>query len=611
MKKRIGLLLFAVIFTLNQLIPISTVNASENRSAETERIYVEMGEEEVDTGDGTADNPYKNIRNALEQIQSGQTLVLVGEVVYTKYDQETDGSAKPLFIDKNITITGDTPEASLRIRTAIQLSADVTFKDMGLQMVPENILGGSGSEGTLGTIVERSATIYADGHTLILDGVNTKLGTNADQDNTRPYISGGAYKGSDGVHGDHAVIKVINPTEQTKIASIYAGDYWRGAVMPVDIEIDAPLVDKTIHAAGVNGNSLEGNVNVTLGKKSNITSFDKADQLGELNVTFASNTICSELSFDQVDNLVLNEATRINIPNGGEFNVNNVTLQAGAIIDFRNMSVDPAVRGNLIGADNSTPNACGAILIKNGNTLKVTGNVSGLTRLNTNGVENVDSFVEGHSYVEASDTSLGGFTIEGSQHNGYVLETVSANGRTQWVVNKQQVSDDEAFDHFKWVGGTGSIPSFYQNEEIYFPVEFYNKNGDKYKPYLFDLTQEFELKLSRENGEEISDDDVYFNWDYNVPDEGDELHQILLISYVNDIEDENIILEVTHTESGTAIRRVISIGDAVHTCHVGDIQKGQAATCTKDGWNDYYVLVKLFCNTLFDKYLTVTSLHRC
>ena len=25
----------------------------------------------------------------------------------------------------------------------------------------------------------------------------------------------------------------------------------------------------------------------------------------------------------------------------------------------------------------------------------------------------------------------------------------------------------------------------------------------------------------------------------------------------------------------------------------------------------YYVVVKLFCNTLFDKYLTVTSLHRC
>ena len=24
-----------------------------------------------------------------------------------------------------------------------------------------------------------------------------------------------------------------------------------------------------------------------------------------------------------------------------------------------------------------------------------------------------------------------------------------------------------------------------------------------------------------------------------------------------------------------------------------------------------FVLVKLFCNTLFDKYLTVTSLHRC
>lgn len=27
--------------------------------------------------------------------------------------------------------------------------------------------------------------------------------------------------------------------------------------------------------------------------------------------------------------------------------------------------------------------------------------------------------------------------------------------------------------------------------------------------------------------------------------------------------------------------------------------------------NGPYVVVKLFCNTLFDKYLTVTSLHRC
>lgn len=31
----------------------------------------------------------------------------------------------------------------------------------------------------------------------------------------------------------------------------------------------------------------------------------------------------------------------------------------------------------------------------------------------------------------------------------------------------------------------------------------------------------------------------------------------------------------------------------------------------KDISNNANVLVKLFCNTLFDKYLTVTSLHRC
>ena len=31
----------------------------------------------------------------------------------------------------------------------------------------------------------------------------------------------------------------------------------------------------------------------------------------------------------------------------------------------------------------------------------------------------------------------------------------------------------------------------------------------------------------------------------------------------------------------------------------------------KDISNNANVLVKLFCNTLFDQYLTVTSLHRC
>ena len=47
---------------------------------EEERIYVEDGEGSGAEGEGTAQSPYTNIRTALNKIQSGQTLVLVGEV---------------------------------------------------------------------------------------------------------------------------------------------------------------------------------------------------------------------------------------------------------------------------------------------------------------------------------------------------------------------------------------------------------------------------------------------------------------------------------------------------------------------------------------------------
>lgn len=242
---------------------------------------------------------------------------------------------------------------------------------------------------------------------------------------------------------------MINPIEQTKISGIYAGDYWRDVTMSVDIELDTLLVDKTIHTAGIDGNDLEGNVNVFLGKKCNATGFDKVDQLGELNVTLASDYMSSVLSFEQVHNLVLEKAARINITENGAFVADNVTLKEGAVLDFRKMSDNPVIKGNFVGVSDGELSTSGTILIKNDKTLKVAGDVSGLTRLNTNGAEYVDCFVEGHSYVEASDVSPGGFTIEGSQHAGYVLNKVSSNGRTQWVVNKQRVSDDMAFDHFQ------------------------------------------------------------------------------------------------------------------------------------------------------------------
>ena len=73
-----------------------------------------------------------------------------------------------------------------------------------------------------------------------LDAVDTRVGTSTLQDDVRPLISGGAYQGEEGKMGSHTTIKVVNPISQTKIAAIYAGDYYRDSEQDkVDIELDS------------------------------------------------------------------------------------------------------------------------------------------------------------------------------------------------------------------------------------------------------------------------------------------------------------------------------------------------------------------------------------
>ncbi|HAU87270.1 MAG TPA: hypothetical protein DCW90_17825 [Lachnospiraceae bacterium] len=180
MRKRILVSLLSAIFLLNSIPVVNPVYAAnsvnvqeamemQNHVTETV-IYLEDGEGALSDGKGTKDSPYQNIRTALKNIQAGQTLKLIGEVKYTKYEQHTDGSAKPLVIDKAIILEGNDESSGLMLRTTIQLGADVTFRNMKLQLIPEVTLGR-----VLGQAVERSNTIYAAGHSLTLDNVNTML----------------------------------------------------------------------------------------------------------------------------------------------------------------------------------------------------------------------------------------------------------------------------------------------------------------------------------------------------------------------------------------------------------------------------------------------------
>ena len=547
MRKKLSVLVLILVLIMNQAAPMG-IKAAD--AADEVKVYVENGEGSLTEGDGTAQRPYQNIRTALKQIQTGQTLVLVGEVSYTKYETCEDGSPKPLFIDKDITIVGSDTSAGLKIRSMIQLGADVTFRDMWLQMVPQ-----AGNA--------RGTTIYAAGHTLVLDAVDTRVGTSTLQDDVRPLISGGAYQGEEGKMGSHTTIKVVNPISQTKIAAIYAGDYYRDSEQDkVDIELDSKLVDTEIHAAGADGHTLTGNVNVTLGKDSNVTDFDKTDLIGELNVNVKAGAHIDTLSFSGINNLTMAEKSRITLPKEADFNVNNVFCEKNAVLDLRQMSTNPSVANNFTGVTVSGEDqTCGSVLVGNDTTLEIKGEVYGLTKLNVNGSEYMARFVENHCYIQAKASSSGNFTIEGTQYTNFQLNKKKTEEIYSWIIGKLE---NEDADDFYWIGDADkkSVIS-QQGKEYYYPVEFKKADGTVYKPTFEELFYDYDLTLTKENGEAVDLEEAAFcSWDEEcINEEQSQYNQVLVSIYDWENCKGELTLTLTHSKTGKSISRVLLVGE--------------------------------------------------
>lgn len=547
MRKKLSVLLLILVLIMNQAAPMG-IKAAD--AADEVKVYVENGEGSLTEGDGTAQRLYQNIRTALKQIQTGQTLVLVGEVSYTKYETCEDGSPKPLFIDKDITIVGSDTSAGLKIRSMIQLGADVTFRDMWLQMVPQ-----AGNA--------RGTTIYAAGHTLVLDAVDTRVGTSTLQDDVRPLISGGAYQGEEGTMGSHTTVKVVNPISQTKIAAIYAGDYYRDSEQDkVDIELDSKLVDTEIHAAGADGHTLTGNVNVTLGKDSNVTDFDKTDLIGELNVNVKAGAHIDTLSFSGINNLTMAEKSRITLPKEADFNVNNVFCEKNAVLDLRQMSTNPSVANNFTGVTVSGEDqTCGSVLVGNDTTLEIKGEVYGLTKLNVNGSEYMARFVENHCYIQAKASSSGNFTIEGTQYTNFQLNKKKTEEIYSWIIGKLE---NEDADDFYWIGDADkkSVIS-QQGKEYYYPVEFKKADGTVYKPTFEELFYDYDLTLTKENGEAVDLEEAAFcSWDEECINEGQsQYNQVIVCIYDWENCKGELTLTLTHSKTGKSISRVLLVGE--------------------------------------------------
>ena len=523
-------------------------------------IYLEDGEGTEGIGAGTEKSPYQNIRTALEEAQNGDTIKLVGNVCYTKYQKDEVGGAMPLTIDKAITIEGATAASRLIVRAPIQLGADVTMKGFHLELVMQVTLEGSGtSTGVLGQKIEKSNTIYLAGHKLTLDNVDTTLGSSQDQYNDRPWICGGTYKGR-GEVGEKAVLTVVNPNGETKLGGIQAGDYTVNRNMNVEINLDGKLIDTTIYTGGDKG-ILTGDVQINIFGKSNVTNFNKANHNGKVNVTFMNRYFSASLNMTGIDTLRMTEGTRLNLPDTAAFDVQDVILENGAVIDFRSMKDSPSVSGNFTGVNTSDFAQCGTVIIGNHQTLTIGGQVTGLTKLNSRTDEYIPRFLSGHTYVIADASSTGNFTIEGTSYTNFDF-TKSTEGQTlKWITTLKEKSEGEKFAKFEWAGGSDKIVKPAEQSKYNYPIVFTNKNGQIYKPDMDELLDDFSISLVRKDGIELDMEwEIFTDWDdEKMSGNIDEPNQIQLYFVRNTIEYGDVILTVTHNETGEILERTISI----------------------------------------------------
>lgn len=504
-KQNLSLLLSCVLILTNvaNTYAISSIRADKNinitarETSQANVVYLKNGEGSLTIGNGTVNNPYQNIRTALKNIKNGQTLKLVGTVSYTKYEVDNEKAPLPLMIDKNIIIEGssgklptDVDADGLVVRAPIQLGANVTFKNIKLQLVPQVVLGAGGRQNILGAQSPMAATIFAAGNTLTLDNVNTKVGTNSLQDKDRPYISGGTYK-NNGTLGKKSIINIINPNSQTKFAAIYAGDYWNDRNIDVEINLNSSVLNNKIYTGGFS-KKLTGNVSVRLGDKSNIYSFDKTNHSGNLNVTVDKDSYMDNLDINGIDELTLDENAKVILKKGSDLNIKNINIKKDSVLDLRKGN-NLNLKGNLTGANNV--NNAGCVLIASTQTLNISNEVIGITKLNHLNTIYSQVVANNHQYVKANKSSNGDFVLDNIVHRGYILEKNISGNNKIWTV----VKGNNIFKDFIWGSEYNEIikPSKYKDYDI--SLSFINDKGANYIPYNQDW-DDFEFTLKKADG---------------------------------------------------------------------------------------------------------------
>ena len=598
----------------------STEAISERATQLKDVVYLTEGQGPASQGSGTAQNPYTNIKTALNNVKPGGTIKIVGEFNYWVYEETPDLLNRPLIIDKEVTIEGAGINNPFLVRAPIQLAADVTFKNINLQMWASNeLMPGVPDFGLPQTPVDEGTkfrsgrTIYLAGHKLTLQNVDTHVYTDSFQSEYYPYISAGTFI-EGGKTGDKAVLEVIDPNVYlptgtiagTVFQGIYAGDYWVERDYPVELNIKGQVLDKTIYTGGIMASS-KSDVTINLSKKTGVNTINTDNHNGSVTVNINDGASLSNAEFNGVTNLNIGSGSIVELKKDSKFEVENLTLRNNSLLDFREISGNPKVTGNFTGETNNDLKG-GSIYLDNGKVLEINGDVEGTTLLNSFRVETI-LLQDNATYIKAKENATGNFIIEPKFEQRYYdfIKNTNDEGYTTWKTFR----DINAFKEFRWVNNDDDVILNPEAKCYNFYFNFINSNDEVYETVREDW-EDVTVTLTRENGT-VFDENFDFDGDIefigDIEDEYGKRCSMLMFTedFIKKNTSEELILKIAHKD-GSYITKRIYVGKEKPDVSILDVAKVANKYNLRKGENGYLDSCDLNKDDVIDIYdITIIS----
>jgi hypothetical protein len=534
------------------------------------------------SGSGTKASPYNQFQQALDAAESGDTIVVVDKGFQNTVESDGSGLA-PLVIDKAITIRGEGSATSdamaeLQFRPAgIVLGADVTFQNIKLNMVNRY-----------------HSYIVANGHSLALDNVGHDSGYR------NPSIVGGSlYQNSTAEGASAAVVStalvsgVPSPGSASKITikgansefdNIYAGSINSTFGGSVTIEVDQSVPNGkigNIYASGAAETiynmqdwfnlapvdpptakptefSVAGKVSVSLHDRAT-NLIEGAGAQGGTYVTYSTGAASSNSRLELKDVAGLDVTKGLLTPASltAAASGMDLTVRDGAVLDLSNKNITsvPQIK-TYKGGDSTNGGNVANLVLRNDQTMYVSGAVSGTTQLRTPyGTASYSGpALINHDYIVKGTQASGAF-VEGEEGGMGEAATFTDSNAFTYVSNPAQPYFQLQKNDDKWTMVS-------TNEDVTNPqlsgIEFEQKSHTVSSDQFSNVTN-FEFKVT---GAPAEDGDGMFASDYeftfNVYKDGVKHDAVPDEGFVSSATVESLNMEIyvtgdTFSDDGTVV----------------------------------------------------------